>query len=104
MPAYPKRLIEADLPIRRIAVHSSPEKSIRHGHISTLHIWLARRPLAACRGASICAALWPEPIGVAEKDQETAGKVVCAPVRAEEHVCASVGGAICRFSARPESR
>ena len=36
------------------------EKSIRHGHISTLHIWWARRPLAACR-AVICAALWPDP-------------------------------------------
>jgi putative DNA methylase len=31
-----------------------------HGHISTLHIWWARRPLAACR-AVICAALWPDP-------------------------------------------
>lgn len=57
---YPKRLIEVDLPIRRISEHSRREKSIRHGHISTLHIWWARRPLAACR-AVICAALWPDP-------------------------------------------
>jgi putative DNA methylase len=57
---YPKRLIEVDLPIKRISAHSSREKSIRHGHISTLHIWWARRPLAACR-AVICAALWPDP-------------------------------------------
>jgi putative DNA methylase len=57
---YPKRLIEVDLPIRRISAHSRREKSIRHGHISTLHIWWARRPLAACR-AVICAALWPDP-------------------------------------------
>jgi putative DNA methylase len=57
---YPKRLIEVDLPIRRISVHARREKSIRHGHISTLHIWWARRPLAACR-AVICAALWPDP-------------------------------------------
>ncbi len=61
MPAtYPKRLIEVDLPIRRISAHARREKSIRHGHISTLHIWWARRPLAACR-AVICAALWPDP-------------------------------------------
>lgn len=59
-PAYTKRLIEVDLPIKRISAHSRREKSIRHGHISTLHIWWARRPLAACR-AVICAALWPDP-------------------------------------------
>jgi adenine-specific DNA methylase len=60
MHVYPKRLIEVDLPIKRISAHARREKSIRHGHISTLHIWWARRPLAACR-AIICAALWPDP-------------------------------------------
>jgi adenine-specific DNA methylase len=60
MTNYPKRLIEVDLPIKRISAHARREKSIRHGHISTLHIWWARRPLAACR-AVICAALWPDP-------------------------------------------
>src|SRR5256712_3759505 len=63
MHRYCKRLIEVDLPIKRISVHSRREKSIRHGHISTLHIWWARRPLAACR-AVICAALWPDPADV----------------------------------------
>src|SRR5262245_53562641 len=57
---YPKRLIEIDLPIRKISEHARREKSIRHGHISTLHIWWARRPLAACR-AVVCATLWPDP-------------------------------------------
>ena len=57
---HPKRLIEVDLPIKRISAHARREKSIRHGHISTLHIWWARRPLAACR-AVICATLRPEP-------------------------------------------
>ncbi|MDW8325186.1 MAG: DUF1156 domain-containing protein [Anaerolineales bacterium] len=56
----PKRLIEVDLPIKTISAHARREKSIRHGHISTLHIWWARRPLAACR-AVLCAALWPDP-------------------------------------------
>ncbi|RPH63537.1 MAG: DUF1156 domain-containing protein, partial [Chloroflexi bacterium] len=56
----PHRLIEVDLPIRAISAHARREKSIRHGHISTLHIWWARRPLAACR-AVLCAALWPDP-------------------------------------------
>ena len=59
--ALPKRLIEVDLPIKRISAHSRREKSIRHGHISTLHIWWARRPLAACRAVT-CAALWPDPV------------------------------------------
>ena len=57
----PKRLIEVDLPIARISAHSRREKSIRHGHISTLHIWWARRPLAACR-AVVLASLWPDPV------------------------------------------
>src|SRR5690242_15853710 len=60
MHSYPKRLIEVDLPIKRISTHARREKSIRHGHISALHIWWARRPLAACR-AVICASLWPDP-------------------------------------------
>jgi len=59
-PAYPKRLIEVDLPIKKISEHASREKSLTHGHILTLHIWWARRPLAACR-AVICGALWPDP-------------------------------------------
>ena len=61
MSVYPKRLIEVDLPIKKISAHARREKSIRHGHISTLHIWWARRPLAACR-AVLCAALWPDPL------------------------------------------
>lgn len=56
---YPKRLIEVDLPIKKISAHARRERSIRRGHISTLRIWWARRPLAACR-AVFCAALWPE--------------------------------------------
>ena len=60
MNQYPRRLIEVDLPIKRISAHARREKSIRHGHISTLHIWWARRPLAACR-AVILASLWPDP-------------------------------------------
>jgi putative DNA methylase len=43
------RLIELSLPLDAISAQSAREKSIRHGHISTLHIWWARRPLAAVR-------------------------------------------------------
>ena len=57
---YPRRLIEVDLPIRAVSAHARREKSIRQGHISTLHLWWARRPLAACRSV-LLAALLPDP-------------------------------------------
>ncbi|OGP57592.1 MAG: hypothetical protein A2V67_09200 [Deltaproteobacteria bacterium RBG_13_61_14] len=46
-----KRLIEDYLPIEAISKEASREKSVRKGHISTLHLWWARRPLVACRAA-----------------------------------------------------
>jgi adenine-specific DNA methylase len=54
-----KRLIEVALPLKEVSEQSAREKSIRHGHISTLHIWWARRPLAACR-AAVFASLIPD--------------------------------------------
>jgi len=62
MPSDPNdlRIIEVEMPLTKISEHSAREKSIRHGHLSTLHIWWARRPLAACR-AAIFAALVPQP-------------------------------------------
>ncbi|MGQ9648194.1 MAG: REP-associated tyrosine transposase, partial [Thermodesulfobacteriota bacterium] len=53
-----RRLIEDFLPIVEISKESSREKSLRHGHISTLHLWWARRPLVACR-AAVYASLVP---------------------------------------------
>ena len=47
--SYKKKLIEVALPLDAINAESAREKSIRHGHPSTLHLWWARRPLAACR-------------------------------------------------------
>lgn len=55
-----KRLIEAAFPLAEASAASLHEKSMRHGHISTLHLWPARRPLAASR-AAIAAALLPDP-------------------------------------------
>jgi putative DNA methylase len=55
-----KRFIEWDMPLAELSAESAREKNIRHGHISTLHIWWARRPLASSR-ASIYAALTPAP-------------------------------------------
>jgi len=45
----PRKLIEVALPLEAINREAAREKSIRHGHPSTLHLWWARRPLAACR-------------------------------------------------------
>jgi putative DNA methylase len=47
--SYKRKLIEVALPLEDINRESAREKSIRHGHPSTLHLWWARRPLAACR-------------------------------------------------------
>ncbi|WP_027356904.1 DUF1156 domain-containing protein [Desulfofundulus thermocisternus] len=55
-----KAFIETTFPVKQVSEQSAREKNIRHGHISTLHIWWARRPLAASR-AIIYAALVPEP-------------------------------------------
>jgi putative DNA methylase len=46
---YKPKLIEISIPLEDINKESAREKSIRHGHPSTLHMWWARRPLAACR-------------------------------------------------------
>jgi len=62
------RLIEVALPLKQASLDSVHEKNVRLGHISILHIWPARRPLAACRAAQI-AALQPDP-GTPEKRKE----------------------------------
>ncbi|RWO89813.1 DUF1156 domain-containing protein [Mesorhizobium sp.] len=60
------KLIEHSLPLEAINAASSREKSVRHGHPSTLHLWWARRPLAACR-AVIFAQLVDDPSAWKEK-------------------------------------
>ncbi len=55
-----KRFIEASFPVKEVSIESAKEKNIRHGHISTLHIWWARRPLASSRATNY-AALIPAP-------------------------------------------
>src|SRR2546421_2699107 len=69
-----KKLIEVALPLEAINKASAKEKSIRHGHPSTLHLWWARRPLAACR-AVLFASLVDDPSSLpdrfpTEADQE----------------------------------
>lgn len=73
-----KRLIEVAFPLKQASLDSVHEKNVRHGHISTLHIWPARRPLAACRAALI-ATLLPDPGNAEERKkllEKLAGTVV----------------------------
>jgi adenine-specific DNA methylase len=72
------RLIEVAFPLKQASLDSVHEKNVRHGHISTLHIWPARRPLAACRAALI-ATLLPDPGNAEERKkllEKLAGTVV----------------------------
>ena len=73
------RLIEVAFPLKQASVASVHEKSVRHGHISTLHTWPARRPLAASR-AALLATLLPDP-----GDPETSGKTACEDWRRSRH-------------------
>ena len=63
IPKECKRLAEVDFPIAEVSRHAVREKSIRHGHPSTLHLWWARRPLASSR-AVLLALLLPDPCDV----------------------------------------
>ena len=60
IPKTCQRLAEVDFPIAEVSRHAAREKSIRHGHPSTLHLWWARRPLASSR-AVLLALLLPDP-------------------------------------------
>src|SRR5258708_14002949 len=51
MPTYDRRLMEDLTPIREISAEAAREKSLRHGNISALHLWWARRPIVAARAA-----------------------------------------------------
>ena len=70
--AYRRKLIEVDLPLDAISAEAVRERSINHGHPSTLHQWWARRPLAACR-AVIFASLVDDPVDCPDEfpDEDT---------------------------------
>ena len=73
-----RRLIETAFPLKQVSLDSVHEKNVRHGHISTLHIWPARRPLAASR-AALLATLLPVPVDAKERRElllRMAGSVV----------------------------
>jgi putative DNA methylase len=76
-----RRLIEDYLPIEAISAEASREKSVRKGHISTLHLWWARRPLVACR-AAVYGALVPAarfvPEGAGDGKKKSLGRANAA--------------------------
>src|SRR5512147_2342619 len=73
--SYRKKLIEVALPLEAINTESAREKSIRHGHPSTLHLWWSRKPLATAR-AVLWASLvddpgrWPEKFPTEEEQNQ----------------------------------
>jgi len=76
-----RRLIEEELPLERVNAESAREKSLRHGHISTMHLWWARRPLAMSR-AVVFGTLLPDPGDESHRDQILSELAVAAPFEA----------------------
>lgn len=92
IPKECKRLAEVDFPIAEVSRQAAREKSIRHGHPSTLHLWWARRPLASSR-AVLLALLLPDPCDphCPQKFKDEARKVVrriggCNPGTTDENL------------------
>jgi len=87
------RLIEHAFPLKQTSLDSVHEKNVRHGHISTLHIWPARRPLAACRAALIATLLpdpstQPKPEGMSEEEWHR------EIIRRRKELCEKIGGKV----------
>ena len=91
IPKECKRLAEVDFPIAVVSKHAAREKSIRHGHPSTLHLWWARRPLAACR-SMLLGLLLPDPcdancpVEFRDKARDLLEKVQGRPGRHDEEL------------------
>ena len=100
IPVSCKRLIEVDFPIVAVSAHSAREKSIRHGHPSTLHLWWARRPLAACR-AVLLGLLLPDPC---DKDCPTDFKIKARELLAKRYSVGTHSTASLKSSVKTEVR
>ncbi len=99
------RLIEHAFPLRQASIDSVHEKNVRHGHISTLHIWPARRPLAAAR-AALLATLLPDPgtpEGRRELCEKIGGKLVMETDK-EGRVKAVTDGGVLRWKREIENK
>ena len=94
----PRRLIEEAFPLKKVSQDSKHEKNVRHGHISTLHIWPARRPLAACRAATI-ATLLPDPADAPEKMKAEYTRLSGSPLpeKQREYLCNDLIASLTRW-------
>ena len=89
----PRRLIEEAFPLKKVSKDSKHEKNVRHGHISTLHLWPARRPLAACRAVAI-ATLLPDPADAPEPMKAEYTRLSGSPLPDEQrkYLCDMIEG------------
>ena len=87
------RLIEHAFPLKQASLDSVHEKNVRHGHISTLHIWPARRPLAACRAALI-ATLLPDPSAEPKPEGMTDEQWQKECAKRRQELCEKIGGKV----------
>src|SRR5438477_5952035 len=87
------RLIEFAFPLKQASLDSVHEKNVRHGHISTLHIWPARRPLAACRAALI-ATLLPDPSSEPKPDEMSDAEWEQEIRLRRKKLCERIGGTL----------
>lgn len=94
----PRRLIEEAFPLKKVSKDSKHEKNVRHGHISTLHIWPARRPLAACR-AVIIATLLPDPADAPETMKVEYTRLSGSPLpdKQREYLCNDLIASLTRW-------
>ena len=94
----PRRLIEEAFPLKKVSADSKHEKNVRHGHISTLHIWPARRPLAACRAVTI-ATLLPDPANAPEKMKIEYERLSGSPLpeKQREYLCNDLIASLTRW-------
>ncbi|MYC75111.1 DUF1156 domain-containing protein [Candidatus Poribacteria bacterium] len=94
----PRRLIEEAFPLQKVSEDSKHEKNVRHGHISTLHIWPARRPLAACRAVTI-ATLLPDPADAPEKIKAEYTRLSGSPLpeKQREYLCNDLIASLTRW-------
>ena len=94
----PRRLIEEAFPLKKVSTDSKHEKNVRHGHISTLHIWPARRPLAACRAVTI-ATLLPDPADAPETVKAEYTRLSGSPLpdKQREYLCDDLIASLTRW-------
>ena len=94
----PRRLIEEAFPLQKVSKDSKHEKNVRHGHISSLHVWPARRPLAACRAVTI-ATLLPDPADAPEKMKAEYTRLAGSPLpeKQRDYLCNTLIASLTRW-------